>query len=823
MGRGEAEDPCLQRSEAPPVPSPAVLVVRPTRRLRSWRVASAGLRMLVLTAGCVCAVLVATGSADQQAVFVITGSAALVSVVIGYVRFGLLHTLPFRVLAVGALLGALALAFPPGSVLSPLTSAVSELVIAVGLACAIRVGAIRNRDNSTLGAASVEVGVVVAAVGAWFVNALPRVWSHLFGSAYLIMKFVVLPGTVVVLLVPSVLLLARLRGSRGPVLLASAFALECVALTANIANVAADGTVLAGKFFVVALVVGLVLTALAFLEPSLIDLGTGLARWRSRRSWPRTAWMLVIPGWVIGAVAIGASSASDVVWPLLLLTSIGLLAVRSRLIAGRTPTAGARRTSEEAVDRPPLTIDGLRAWCRSMPAETGAGLEIAVIAVIPEVDLDGRGGRAGRVDSAVDDEALRRLREVMAGADRLDPDWGGQWEVGLDRDRFLVVRIRPADTARGPLPRRSDAEQEPLPVSGSVERAAAAAARWLALPFRTEMMSVRVDFGIGFAERRVGGSPDPSDVVQDAIWAAQGNAAGTPAPFDPARRSAIRRRAQLAALLDDALDTGSGLSVAYEPIVDLRSGRTVGAEALARWHPTDWGVVAPSEFIPIAEAGASILRLGDFVMGTSCRAAARTGGRHQIAVNVSGAELSHPDFYGRVMRVMADTGLEPALLTIEITERVVDDAVTQAADALRRLVSTGVKLAMDDFGTEASGLLRLLALPWHSVKLDRSLVDGIDALDSPRAALIRSVLEVTGDLGTTVVAEGIEDVPTLVLVRDLGCHHAQGFVFGRSSRDLREAWSEHHPSGWDLHSPIPPQWQRAGARAGRPGPVRPSG
>ena len=817
MVNGEPQDEQLVGGVA----EPEHLTVVPVATGRAGRLdfVAAVLRSAVLVAVCVSVVLVVRGPAQIRTVYLVTGFTALAAITFGTIRYHLLRTRTFQIFGVAAMSGAVVALIPASAELAPYIASIPEFAMAGALTAALRAGSRANHEATTPTGTAIEVGVVVASIGAWFLHALPPAWPRISGSVHLIGTSVLQPVSVLVVLIPCVLLVARLRSFRGPQMFVVGLGVDSVALTGNVAHAAAAPGAADGPVYLVVLILSLGLLAVAFLQPDLVELGTGEAAWRPRRSWQRTAWMFVVPSWVIGAVAIDASSFSEVAWPLLLLTSIGLLAIRARLVDGRSGNAARlRRGSEDGMERSALTVQELYTWCRSIPVMTTAGVEIAVLVVIPSVDLDGRGEQVGAVDAAVDSETVRRLREVMRGADRVDSEWSGDWEICVDRNRFFVVRVRQADPGLGPLRRLPSTRgadvhrtDEDRPASASMERAARSAARWLALPFRTELMAVRVEFGIGFAERRASGPPDPVGVMQDAVWAAQVSGSGEPSPFDPARRAAIRRRAQLGALLDDALDHGSGLSLVYEPIVDLRSGLTVGAEALARWDPPGWGAVGPTEFIPIAEAGPSILQLGTFVMSAACQAAAQAEHRQLVAVNVSGAELAHPDLYRRVMRTLADTGLEPALLTMEITERVVDESVARAADALRRLVSAGVKLSMDDFGTESSGLLRLLKLPWSSVKLDRSLVHGIESLDSPRATLIRSIVEVTGDLGATVVAEGVEDVETLFMVRNLGCQTAQGWVFGRGRADLAAAWNEHHPVGWDVRSPIPPQRRRPGA------------
>ena len=311
---------------------------------------------------------------------------------------------------------------------------------------------------------------------------------------------------------------------------------------------------------------------------------------------------------------------------------------------------------------------------------------------------------------------------------------------------------------------------------------------------------MRFEFSIGYADRV---AADANVLIQDAIWAAQTAALGHPREHRPGDRTRTRRRARLAAALDDALLDGTGLSVVFEPLVDVRTGRAVGAETLARWSHADWGSVSPGEFIPIAEQNRSMLDLGEWVLDAACRAAAAQTRHRLIAVNLSGVEVAHPDLHERVLRTVDRHQVDPATLILEITESVLAGVIDTASVDLHRLAAAGVKLSIDDFGTEASGLTRLLALPWWSLKLDRSLVAQLGSVDSPSGTLIHAVTKLCSELGAKVVAEGVETSETLGLVTDLGCHLAQGWVFGRGRADLVDAWADQAPPGHIFPGAVP--------------------
>lgn len=241
--------------------------------------------------------------------------------------------------------------------------------------------------------------------------------------------------------------------------------------------------------------------------------------------------------------------------------------------------------------------------------------------------------------------------------------------------------------------------------------------------------------------------------------------------------------ADLEGPLGRALDRGE-LDVHYQPLYDLGSGVMVGVEALLRWrHPT-LGEVPPGTFIPVAEQTGLIHELGAWVLATACRQAAhwQIEGRPplRLAVNVSSVQFAGRDFPAVVRRELADSGLSPELLELEITERVVtQESVLEALAALREI---GVRVALDDFGTGYSSLGRLQDLPIDGFKIDRSFVG---AVQSPRnatktaLALLQTMVSLAEGLGLSVVAEGVETAPQIDALRATGCHVAQGFLLAR--------------------------------------------
>jgi len=222
----------------------------------------------------------------------------------------------------------------------------------------------------------------------------------------------------------------------------------------------------------------------------------------------------------------------------------------------------------------------------------------------------------------------------------------------------------------------------------------------------------------------------------------------------------------------------------YQPVVDLQTGAVVGAEALLRWaHPTR-GIVAPNDFVPIAEESGLIVPLGCWVLQEACnqlaawRASEPAAQALHMSVNVSARQLQATAFVDEVRAALAAAGLEPQALVLEITEAAVVHDPASAAEMLAALRSMGVGLVLDDFGTGYSSLAMLDALPFDGMKLDRTSVMRIG--DSGGAVpLVRAIVDLGRALGLSLVAEGIENEHQLAELRRLGVREGQGFRFAR--------------------------------------------
>ena len=228
------------------------------------------------------------------------------------------------------------------------------------------------------------------------------------------------------------------------------------------------------------------------------------------------------------------------------------------------------------------------------------------------------------------------------------------------------------------------------------------------------------------------------------------------------------------------------LRVVYQPQLDLTHGTVVGVEALVRWDHPELGEIGPTDFLPIAEEAGLMSVIDNWVLQTACsRAAAwmRAGaddGRVplRMAVNVSGRQLTHPDFADNVLSALEHSGLPPAMLELEVTESAFVDRVHDVRDALSRLRAEGVRVAIDDFGTGYSMLSRLRDFPLDTLKIDQSFIAEIHHA-SDEAPIVSATIAMARSLGLDVVAEGVEEAAQLGFLRHAGCDLAQGFLLSR--------------------------------------------
>jgi diguanylate cyclase (GGDEF)-like protein len=246
--------------------------------------------------------------------------------------------------------------------------------------------------------------------------------------------------------------------------------------------------------------------------------------------------------------------------------------------------------------------------------------------------------------------------------------------------------------------------------------------------------------------------------------------------FEPHMQRAVAARHAVKTQLHAAVERDEFV-LRYQPIVDVDSGCIVGAEALVRWrHPTR-GLLAPADFIELAEEVGLLGRLGRRILRTACVHASEWPGLF-VSVNVSPRELQHPDFVANVDAVLRETGVAPSSVLLEITENAMVDGTARAARVVRELRSLGVRVAVDDFGTGYSSLRYLDELDVDVLKMAKPFVDGL-ARERNRPALAQAIVQLGVSLELELIAEGVESHDQLDALRDMGCRLAQGFLLSR--------------------------------------------
>ncbi|HEY0202818.1 MAG TPA: EAL domain-containing protein [Acetobacteraceae bacterium] len=304
-------------------------------------------------------------------------------------------------------------------------------------------------------------------------------------------------------------------------------------------------------------------------------------------------------------------------------------------------------------------------------------------------------------------------------------------------------------------------------------------------PFRLDGREVVVTASIGVAL----GCPDQTDAesvlrnADVAMYRAKSNGKGQFVVFDASMHRDSLARLELENDLRRAVGNEE-FCLHYQPIVDIESGRVVEVEALVRWHHPTRGLVAPGNFIPIAEETGIIVPLGRWVLDQACRQAAEWAiscpfnPPLTLSVNLSPRQFQQPDLDAEIAAVLQRTGLAPECLKLEITEGVIMQDVDRTIAMLSKLKTIGVKIAVDDFGTGYSSLAYLKRLPLDVLKIDQSFVNGLGR-NPEDTAIVQAILSLAESLNLSVTGEGVETAEHAALLNRMKCSRGQGYFFAR--------------------------------------------
>ena len=363
--------------------------------------------------------------------------------------------------------------------------------------------------------------------------------------------------------------------------------------------------------------------------------------------------------------------------------------------------------------------------------------------------------------------------------------------AGDDLLRQVAARL---ESVRGPadvIARLDESTFALLAASRGDAKSATAFARSLVAALRPayevgeEPIDLGVRAGVAAASSLVDGGRNADGVDQAtellraaAVACDRAKRDGDVCRYEPGLHQEMRARRMLERDLRRAV-AANGLTLDFQPLIDLEAGRIAGFEALARWEHPALGPISPDRFIAIAEESRLIIDLGERVLAEACRQAAAWPAALPVAVNLAPAQVADPGLVDRIAALLRASGLAGERLELEITERTLLDGSASTLATLARLKTLGVRLALDDFGTGYSSLGYLSRFPFDKIKIDRSFVHGVTEPAGSDRAIVRAVVALGRSLGMVSLAEGIETDAQLRVLRAEGCRQVQGFLTGR--------------------------------------------
>ncbi|MEA3013836.1 MAG: hypothetical protein QOD42_2381 [Sphingomonadales bacterium] len=391
------------------------------------------------------------------------------------------------------------------------------------------------------------------------------------------------------------------------------------------------------------------------------------------------------------------------------------------------------------------------------------------------VDLDNFKAVNDTLGHPVGDELLRAV------AARLGANVGDAMVARLGGDEFTIILSN------------AEAHEAAAAVAGAVVAA-------LAEPFEIAGQEIIVGASVGIA-MAPGDATDADTLLKHAdlaLYQAKGEGGGTYRFFEADMNARAQARHRLECDLRRALGAGE-FELYYQPLFDLETNRIGSFEALIRWnHPTR-GLVAPDEFIPLAEETGLIVPIGTWVIQEACREAMHWPVDVRVAVNVSSVQFRKPGLANVLIQALAASGLDPRRFEVEITESIFLESSEALIAVLHSLRSLGIRIALDDFGTGYSSLSYLQSFPFDKIKIDRSFIQQLLSR-AGAAAIVRAITDLARALGMETTAEGVENSEQLAELRLQGCSSVQGYLFSRpvNAAAVLEALAAANPGARDV-------------------------
>ncbi|WP_332693913.1 putative bifunctional diguanylate cyclase/phosphodiesterase [Devosia sp.] len=296
-------------------------------------------------------------------------------------------------------------------------------------------------------------------------------------------------------------------------------------------------------------------------------------------------------------------------------------------------------------------------------------------------------------------------------------------------------------------------------------------------PFDLRRFRAHVGASIGIVHAS-GSNADPQELMRKAdiaLYEAKAGGRNRAVVYEEHMNELLQLQHTIEEELREALQRDDQLSVVFQPLVDQRTRKVMGAESLARWHHPKYGQISPARFIPVAENTGLIEVLGEFVLRRACELGATAPGR-TIAVNISPTQLRNPRFSSQVFDILSQTGMRPGDLELEITESILLDNEHLSGQNLRAFRAAGIHIALDDFGTGYSSLSYLKRYPVDRIKIDRSFVSQL-ADGHVSVAITQAIVSLAHAMDLAVTAEGVETEGQATILGQLGCNTLQGFLF----------------------------------------------